>query len=269
MPSHDYEFTSVEVPRPQKLSSFGDVNCIAIDQSVIYENADSAMLFAKIMTQHALCASLKQKLVLKLLGEHVSAASRALLSLDRNIERNTVFDLVLREYGDEDFKQTFGSLRNTLKGLDDVRNRLAHRLWGKATTSTGDSYVILMPLTSLHPGQISGVEFGLSIEKNPHNAFPERVQEEIKKQWPNLAEVEVWTLGDFVATSLAMNAYIHTMLALSDALRPFAPYLANRMASRQELLDLIAEKKLLSVSASVYFNLRFSDQLGRDFATGR
>ena len=223
MLSHDYELTSVEVPRPQKLSSFGDANRIEIDQSVIFEDPDRAMLFSRIMTWHALCISHKQKLVLKLLGEHVSAASRVLLSLERDLEKDRVFDRVLKEYGDRDFKDAFSCLKNGFKDLDDIRNRLAHRLWGKATTSTGDSHVILVPPASLHPGHISGVEFGLSKERSPFTAFPGRVQEEIQKQWPSLAEVEVWTREDFVATAIAMDAYISTIIALSDATPPLAP----------------------------------------------
>lgn len=268
MLGHDYELTSVEVPRPQNLSSFGDVNLIEIDQSVIFEDPDRAMFFAKIMTRHALCVSHKQKLVLKLLGEHVSAASRVLLSLQRDLEKDRVFDRVLKEYGDQDFKKTFGSLKKVFEDLDKVRNRLAHHLWGKATTSTGDSYVILMPPASLHPGHISGIEFGLSIEKSPHNALPGRVQEEIRKQWPSLAEVEVWTRDDFVATAIAMDAYISTIIALSDATPPLAPYLATGMADRKELLSLVAEKKLLSGSAAIHFGLRFTDQSEQNFAAG-
>ena len=40
------------------------------------------------------------------------------------------------------------------------------------------------------------------------------------------------------------------------------------MAGRKELLDLVAEKKLISGSAAGYFGLRFANQLERDLATG-
>lgn len=264
MPSCDFDLTSVVIPKPQKLSSIESVRSIEVDQSVVFDDPARAMFFAKIMTLHSLCVSHKQKLVLKLLGENISAASRVLLSVESNLEKNKIFNSVLSEYGDKDFKDALRRVRRTFDDMDCIRNRLAHHLWGIATSSKGDTFVILIPPASLHLGHVSGIEFSHSVEKSPFSTSPGRVTEAIRKQWPSLAEIEVWAREDFVAAATAMDAYVSTIIALLDATPPLATYLAAGMADRKELLDLIADKKLLSGSAAGYFGLRFDDRLERD-----